>query len=282
MDEPQTPGDGASSPEAGVSARAYDRIVRDLEQRQRVASATLRVEPAVGRQRRRRPVPGTGPSRAARVVPVVVGVVLLLVVYGPRVLPSIGGGPDYAFMETEQGRPVTYSSCKQVQVAVYPAGGPPDAESLVREAVAQVRAATGLDIVVTGSFGGYAPNWNFKAAPVTPTDPVVVSWQDATAIEQLTDDVAGLGGSYAMTAPGGTRYWVAGAIALSRDFYAYLAERGDHAEALAVLLHEFGHVLGLAHVHSSGELMNEDNVGRTTLGDGDREGLRLLGQGPCV
>ena len=75
---------------------------------------------------------------------------------------------------------------------------------------------------------------------------------------------------------------VAGTIALSRDFYARLSEQGDHAEALAVLLHEFGHVFGLAHVHSRSELMNAHNVGRTTLGAGDREGLRLLGQGPCI
>jgi len=28
--------------------------------------------------------------------------------------------------------------------------------------------------------------------------------------------------------------------------------------------------------------MFHDNVGRTTLGLGDLEGLRLLGQGPCL
>jgi hypothetical protein len=281
MDEPQPPGDGTSSaPDIGVSARTYERIVRDLEQRQRAAAAALRPGPATPpppparAARRRRPVLSAAVGGAAALVLILVG----------RGLAGVGvGGPSYAFLATTpQGGPVTYSSCKQVQVAVYPAGGPPDAEALVREAVAQMRAASGLDIVVTGAFGGYAPNWNFKAAPVTATDPVVVSWQDGTAIEALTDDVAGLGGSYSMTTAGGTQYWVAGTIALSRDYYAYLTLRHDHDEALAVLLHEFGHVLGLAHVHSSGELMNEDNVGRTTLGDGDREGLRLLGQGACV
>jgi len=50
----------------------------------------------------------------------------------------------------------------------------------------------------------------------------------------------------------------------------------------AVILHEFGHVLGLAHVDSPGELMYVHNVGRTTYGPGDVEGLRLLGRGPCL
>ena len=49
-----------------------------------------------------------------------------------------------------------------------------------------------------------------------------------------------------------------------------------------MLLHEFGHVFGLDHVGSSAELMYEDNIGRTSLGQGDLEGLRRLGQGPCV
>jgi hypothetical protein len=167
-------------------------------------------------------------------------------------------------------------------VAVYPAGGPPDAEALVREAVAQLRAATGLDIVVIGSYGGHAPNWNFAAAPITIADPISVSWQDGDAIAEMTSDIAGLGGSRIVTSPSGTRQWVAGTIALSRDFYRQLSERGDHDEALAVLLHEFGHVFGLGHVDSSGELMYHDNIGRTSFGAGDLAGLRLLGQGPCI
>jgi hypothetical protein len=178
-----------------------------------------------------------------------------------------GGGhsdePTYAVLETDGGQPVTYSSCKLIQVAVYPEGGPPDAEQLVREAVDQVRAVTGLDIVVIGAFGGHAPNWNFEAAPVTYEDPVSVSWQDGDAIAQLTDEIAGT-------------------IALSRDFYQQLASTGDHAEELAVLLHEFGHVMGRDHVDWSAELMYRYNIGKTEYGAGDLEGLRFLGRGPCV
>ncbi len=185
-------------------------------------------------------------------------------------------------MDMAGDQPVAYSSCRPVQVAVYPAGGPSDAEALVREAVGVLRSATGLDIVVTGAFGGHAPNWNFEAAPITPTDPISVSWQDASTIPDMTDNVAGRGGSHSFTTPTGTRVRVAGTIALSRGTYAELEQRGDHDEALAILLHEFGHVLGLAHVDSPGELMYEDNIGRTTFGPGDLEGLRLLGRGPCV
>ena len=105
-----------------------------------------------------------------------------------------------------------------------------------------------------------------------------MSWQDGDALAQMTDDVAGLGGSPTITSAYGIPYRVAGTIALSRDYYQHI----DHDEAVAVLLHEFGHVFGLDHVDSSGELMYHDNIGRTSFGAGDLEGLRILGHGPCV
>lgn len=277
MDEPTLP----TAAELGVTEAEYARILRDLRQRQGVPVEAA-VDPAF---------PPGAPEPSARWVvgrrgsgtlAVVAGLLTLVLV----LLRSAGGEdtgePAHAFLQMNGDQPVTYTSCRPIQVAVYPAGGPPNAEELVQEAVGRVRSATGLDLVITGAFGGHAPNWNFEAAPVHPEDPISVSWQDGAAIAELTDHTAGLGGSRRVTTPGGGERYVAGTIALSRDYYAELAERGDHDQALAVLLHEFGHVLGLAHVDAPGELMHEDNLGQTTFGPGDLEGLRRLGQGPCV
>ena len=214
--------------------------------------------------------------------------VLFAVALGLTLLPRLGligqrdYEPTYKFIDTVGGQPVAYSSCRMIQVAVYPAGGPPDAEELVREAVDRVRSATGLDVVVIGSFGGYAANWNFEAAPVLPADPISVSWQDGDAIAELTDHIAGLGGSPVVNDANGIPHRVAGTIALSRDYYALLTRRGDHSEAVAVLMHEFGHVFGLDHVDSPRELMYDGNNDLNTFGPGDLEGLRRLGHGPCV
>jgi len=267
MAEPSPP----TAAELGISDSEYERILGDLRRRHGA---------------RGQPVPRPRPAtrRLPPWLPLAVLGAIAVVALLPRVVAAgpHGREPAYAFLEAAGNQPVTYSSCHPVQVAVYPAGGPPDAEQLVREAVAKMRDATGLDIVVIGAFGGHAPNWNFEAAPITVVDPISVSWQDGDAIAELTDDVAGLGGSPVITSPSGTRQRVAGTIALSSSYYTLLAERGDHDEALAVLLHEFGHVFGLDHVNSPGELMNEDNIGRTSFGPGDLEGLRLLGQGPCI
>lgn len=264
MDHPTQP----TAAELGVSEAEYERILRDLRRRRGDEPPTA---PAPPRRRPRRLL--------LAVVGVVVAVALVLQLGANDVDDQ---EPVYAFMETYEGHPVTYSSCRLIQVAVYPAGGPADAEELVREAVAQMRAATGLDIVVAGAFGGHAPNWNFEAAPIHPDDPISVSWQDGDAIAELTDHTAGLGGSRVIPGPYGGERRVAGTIALSRDYYGQLAERGDHDEALAVLLHEFGHVFGLDHVDSPRELMYDDNNGLTSFGPGDLEGLHLLGQGPCL
>ena len=39
--------------------------------------------------------------------------------------------------------------------------------------------------------------------------------------------------------------------------------------------------MGLGHVEDEGELMHVENVGLTTFGPGDREGLARLGSIPC-
>jgi hypothetical protein len=265
MDETSPP----TAVELGISDVEYERIMRDLRQRGRIDEPPTPLTFSAPS--------GDRPTRRRLAVAVVLGLVAAVLVVGR--LGASDPDPVYKFIETVDGRPVTYSSCRPIQVSVYPAGGPSDAEALVREAVDQMRSATGLDIVVAGAFGGYAPNWNFEDGPVYPDDPISISWQDGEAIARLTDDIAGLGGSRVLTGP--RKRLVAGTVALSRDYYALLEERNDHSEALAVLLHELGHVFGLDHVDSPRELMYHDNNGQTGFGPGDLEGLRLLGQGPC-
>lgn len=262
-------GSPPTAAELGISDVEYERIMRDLRRRWGVEPRPTPPPPGP---------PGRG-RRSRRLSLAVVGVLAAVLLIARW--ETSGSEPEYAFLDTVHGQPVTYSSCRPLQVAVYPAGGPPDAEALVREAVDLLRSATGLDIVVSGVFGGHAPNWNFKAAPITPDDPISVSWQDGEAIAAMSDHTAGLGGSPAFAGPRGTKRLAAGTIALSRQYYALLAARGDHGRQRAVLLHEFGHVFGLAHVGSKHEIMYKAVTDTTTYGPGDLEGLRLLGKGPC-
>jgi hypothetical protein len=81
----------------------------------------------------------------------------------------------------------------------------------------------------------------------------------------------------------GASYYATGVVALDApDFRNILSRPGGHAEARAIVMHELGHLVGLAHVHDPHELMNERNVGQLDFGPGDLRGLAALGAGPCI
>ena len=60
------------------------------------------------------------------------------------------------------------------------------------------------------------------------------------------------------------------------------AGEADERLLTAVVAHEWGHVLGLAHVESAEELMLPRGTARIGYGDGDLEGLARLGSIPCT
>jgi hypothetical protein len=79
------------------------------------------------------------------------------------------------------------------------------------------------------------------------------------------------------------RRYVSGVVYLDGpDLAGVLRRRTGWAQTRAIVMHELGHMVGLAHVDSDAELMDGDNdSGITDFGPGDREGLRQLGSGPC-
>jgi hypothetical protein len=96
---------------------------------------------------------------------------------------------------------------------------------------------------------------------------------------ELAGDVAGIGGSVATGPPGRLRY-VTGRVVLDQELFADFGPR-EAPFAQAIVDHELAHVVGLGHVDDPGELMFDDNLGRTTYGPGDREGLARLGSISC-
>ena len=114
-----------------------------------------------------------------------------------------------------------------------------------------------------------------------------IDWTDPNTIPDLAGNTAGLGGGQVVTAPDDRRTYVTATITLDvpqvTDGLASFATAGDPggpATARALVMHELGHVLGLAHIDDPHQLMHATSPVRE-LGDGDRRGLAILGQGGC-
>lgn len=242
--------------------------------------------------------PRRDPARTFLAVVLVLCVVALLVVLVPGVLPvafrsrigMAGPQPDttgsFAFLAHQPGKPdvpVTYSACLPIRVQVNPAGGPADAVALVQQAMDRVAAATGLRFEYAG-LTTHRPQWHSSHLPelARADAPVLVSWATPEEVPQLAGDVAGIGGSVWAGEAGGTRRYVTGGVTLDSGAFDELAQRPDaQAEEEAIVLHEFGHLVGLGHVNDPGELMYRRNIGRTDFGPGDLAGLARLGEGGC-
>jgi Matrixin len=206
-----------------------------------------------------------------------------------RVLPPVTDAPTgtHAFMITmADGKPVTYDPCRPIHYVVNPTGMPRSGLELVRSAIREISAATGLAFVEDGVTLEPLVQARAPRQPQRYGDrwaPVLIGWTDAAEFPSVSGDIAGVGGSsvVAPEGPGSERY-VSGQVALSRDWFtAAIAQPGGDANARAVVMHELGHLVGLAHVRDPDELMAELNSGLTEFGPGDRQGLAAVGAGRC-
>ncbi len=202
-----------------------------------------------------------------------------------RIHPAVDpppGADSYAFLQSDDGRPVTYSPCRRISVVVNPRGAPPGAVAVVTDTVRLIGRATGLALTVTGTTREpYRPD----RQPYQPHRygerwaPVLVAWAGPHRIPDFDHGTVGFGGSVALDPVVGDRSYVTGSVVLDREFFADPTHRGYMGE---VLLHELGHVVGLDHVGAEDQVMWAGGLHGASLGDGDRAGLARLGRGPCT
>ncbi|HWC24634.1 MAG TPA: matrixin family metalloprotease [Flexivirga sp.] len=206
----------------------------------------------------------------------------------PPAQNSSSGG--FAFLRTvgDSGgsRPVAWDPCRPIHLVVNGAAAPRGSDQLLREATAQVSSATGLQFVFDG------PTTEAPSRDRAPQDndrygnrwsPVLVAWTDPAVVPDLAGSVAGLAGpEEAPYYVASQEHWVSGRVNLDGPDLAEVLKRpGGWGRARAVVMHELGHLVGMAHVHEPTELMYPEATAQTAFGPGDQEGLRQLGLGPC-
>ena len=114
--------------------------------------------------------------------------------------------------------------------------------------------------------------------------PVLLAWTTPEQDPRLRGDTAGIAGSVPeSTGMSGDLRYVTGIVVLDApQFRDLLRQVAGWERARAIVMHELGHLVGLAHVEDPLELMGERNMIPLEFGPGDLQGLATLGNGSCL
>ncbi|WP_147066888.1 matrixin family metalloprotease [Knoellia locipacati] len=206
-----------------------------------------------------------------------------------RLLPqpvAPGGSGGYTFMAENTLGPAAYDPCRPLHLVVNGEAAPEGADGILREALSMISPAAGLQIVVDGPTDERASEQRpavDRARYGNEWSPALIAWTTPQGDPRLEGETLGIGGSQAVADDSGRLRSVTGMVHLDGpDFALMLSRPRGHVDAVAVVAHELGHLLGLGHVDDPDQLMMARYEGQVGLGDGDRRGLARLADAPCA
>jgi hypothetical protein len=205
----------------------------------------------------------------------------------PPEVPALPEGTAYQFSAHAAGTgdPVTWSPCRPIHYVVREANQPVQGGALLEEAIATTSAVTGLRFVSDGTTGegpsaerpAYQPDrYGDRWAPV------LVAWATPGEVADFAGDVAGEAGPVRITTPSGQMTYVSGTVYLDPTKFSQALTGFGPEPARALVLHELGHLVGLAHVTDPNAIMFPQlHPEVIRYSPGDQAGFAALGRGPC-
>ena len=204
-------------------------------------------------------------------------------------LPAPAGQGGYSFLAVQDdgsGQPVAWDPCSPIPFVIRRAGEPPGGEAMVRWAMSEITRVTGLQFADRG-YTDEAPSAErplvLDARYGSDPAPVLIAWSTPAEFPGLAGDVVGMAGPRRVrnTAPGTSRY-VSGALVLDAPDLAgpRVVHTGLDVSRHAIL-HELGHLVGLDHAPTPGQVMYGETSPVGGFGEGDLRGLHALGSGRC-
>ena len=204
----------------------------------------------------------------------------------PEPEPDAPAGPaTYRFLQRLPGQGAwRFDPCEEIAYVANPTNAPRGALADLREAVRRVQRATGLRFRYEGTTNEVARPSRPIVQPARYGDrwaPLLVDWQDPDVSRfewsAGTSGAPALGLATPLWSRSDPGTYVSGVVVLSAidrspGGFGWPWSRG------VTILHELGHVVGLAHVHARDQIMTTDGSSNATAwGNGDLAGLEMLG-----
>jgi hypothetical protein len=204
---------------------------------------------------------------------------------------SVGGAGEYRFLRvTPEGDPYRWDPCVPIRYEVNLAAAPPQALAEIRQAIERVTDATEYRFVYEGTTERTADQQIGTAFQTGDTTsrwlPLLIAWVPHAHFDYLADTHRAAAFGMPKTGDGEQHaLYESGLIAVDSGGGLPVGFDARFSEGV-VLMHELGHVMGLAHVADGDELMwspDVDGADRTPdlglhdWGPGDRRGLEVLG-----